>query len=153
MVTAFYSSKKYREAITKVEQCKVPLEGYQGRKKEYDKYCSKSKSNNIILCPQKIINRKKDERVQWITDYFKNIGKKSKERTRKKGKERRKKIKKQKMKKLKKKKSMKKKSKKKKTKKKKSKKKKSKKKKSKKKKKKNSKKKKPKKKRMKKFNF
>ena len=148
MVTAFYSSKKYREAITKVEQCKVPLEGYQGRKKEYDKYCPKSKSNNIILCPQKIINRKKDERVQWITDYFKNIGKKSKERTRKKGKERRRK---QKMKKSKKQK--KKKSKKKKSKKKKSKKKKSKKKKSKKKKKKNSKKKKPKKKRMKKFNF
>ena len=143
MVTAFYSSKKYREAITKVEQCKVPLEGYQGRKKEYDKYCSKSKSNNIILCPQKIINRKKDERVQWITDYFKNIGKKSKERTRKKGKERRRK---QKMKKSKK-------QKKKKSKRKKSKKKKSKKKKSKKKKKKNSKKKKPKKKRMKKFNF
>ena len=145
MMTAFYSSKKYRDAITKEEQCKVPIdlwEEYHERRREYDKYCPKSKSNNIILCPQKIINRKKDEKAQWINDYFKNIGKKSKERTRKKGKERRKK-----------KKSKKKKSKKKRSKKKKSKKKKSKKKKSKKKKKKNSKKKKPKKKRMKKFNF
>ena len=146
MMTAFYSSKKYRDAITKEEQCKVPIdlwEEYHERRREYDKYCPKSKSNNIILCPQKIINRKKDEKAQWINDYFKNIGKKSKERTRKKGKERRRK---QKMKKSKK-------QKKKKSKRKKSKKKKSKKKKSKKKKKKNSKKKKPKKKRMKKFTF
>ena len=146
MMTAFYSSKKYRDAITKEEQCKVPIdlwEEYHERRREYDKYCPKSKSNNIILCPQKIINRKKDEKAQWINDYFKNIGKKSKERTRKKGKERRRE---QKMKKSKK-------QKKKKSKRKKSKKKKSKKKKSKKKKKKNSKKKKPKKKRMKKFTF
>ena len=70
MMTAAYSSKKYREAITKVEQCKVPLEGYQGRKKEYDKYCPKSKSNNIIFCPKKIIKRKNDKKVQWINDDF-----------------------------------------------------------------------------------
>ena len=89
MMTAFYSSKKYRDAITKEEQCKVPIdlwEEYHERRREYDKYCPKSKSNNIILCPQKIINRKKDEKAQWINDYFKNIGKKVK-RAAKKGKD------------------------------------------------------------------
>ena len=39
--------------------------------------------------PEKIIKRKNDIRVQWINDYFKNLVKKSKEKTTKKGKKRR----------------------------------------------------------------
>ena len=95
MLTAMYSSKKFREATTKEEQCKVPLQGweeYDGRRKEYQKYCRKSKSNNIVLCPKKIIRREKDKKVQWINDYFKSLGKRSKkEKAKKKGKEKRKK--------------------------------------------------------------
>ena len=126
MMTAEYSSKNYREAMTKEQQCKVALEGwgeYQARRKEYQEYCPKSKSNNIIFCPKKIINREKDEKVQWINDYFKNLVKRSKkEKTKKKGKEKRnkkKKIKKKKKKSKKKKKKSKKKKKEKKSKKKK----------------------------------
>ena len=58
-------------------------------KKEYHEYCPKSKSNNIVFCPEKIIKRKKDKEVQRINDYFKNLVKKSKEKTTKKGKKRR----------------------------------------------------------------
>ena len=93
-----YSTKKYREATTKKEQCKVPLKpdlvSYQDQmlieklRKEYHEYCPKSKSNNIVFCPEKIIKRKKDKRVQWINDYFKNLVKKRrKKRTKKKKKE------------------------------------------------------------------
>ena len=124
MITAVYESKKYREAITKEDQCKVHLYGWENHpkpRKEYQEYCPKSKSNNIISCPKKIINREKKEGIQWINDYFKNFGKRSKkEKTKKKRKERR-----NKKKKIKKKKSNKKQSKKKKSNKKKSKKKKS----------------------------
>ena len=95
MLTAMYSSKKFREATTKEEQCKVPLnfwEEYHERRKEYNKYCPKSKSNNIVFCPKKIIHREKDKKVQWINDYFKSLGKRSKkEKAKKKGKEKRKK--------------------------------------------------------------
>ena len=55
-------------------------------KKEYHKYCPKSKSNNFVFCPKSIIKKKKDVRVQWINDYFKNFGKKSKKRRKKRGK-------------------------------------------------------------------
>ena len=95
-----YSTKKYREATTKKEQCKVPLKPDLGSnqdqmlieklRKEYHEYCPKSKSNNIVFCPEKIIKRKKDKRVQWINDYFKNLVKKRrKKKTKKKGKDRR----------------------------------------------------------------
>ena len=93
-----YSTKKYREATTKKEQCKVPLkpdlgsnqDQMQKLRKEYHEYCPKSKSNNIVFCPEKIIKRKKDKRVQWINDYFTNLLKKRrKKKTKKKGKERR----------------------------------------------------------------
>ena len=95
-----YSTKKYREATTKKEQCKVPLKPDLGSnqdqmlieklRKEYHEYCPKSKSNNIVFCPEKIIKRKKDKRVQWINDYFTNLVKKRrKKKTKKKGKERR----------------------------------------------------------------
>ena len=47
-------------------------------RKEYHEYCPKSKSNNIVFCPKNIIKREKDKKVQWINDYFKNIGKKKK---------------------------------------------------------------------------
>ena len=81
--------KKFREAISKEEQCKVPLMPDWGlnptydklpiekMRKEYHEYCPKSKSNNIVFCPKKIISRKKDKKVKWINDYFKNFGKKS----------------------------------------------------------------------------
>ena len=77
-----YSTKKYREATTKKEQCKVPLKPDWGlnpaydklpiekMRKEYHEYCPKSKSNNIIFCPKKIIKRKNDKKVQWINDDF-----------------------------------------------------------------------------------
>ena len=59
-------------------------------RKEYHEYCPKSKSNNIVFCPEKIIKRKQDKKVQWINDYFKNLGKKTKKKkTKKKGKGRR----------------------------------------------------------------
>ena len=93
---------KYREATTKKEQCKLAILSEWGSNppydklpiekmmKEYHEYCPKSKSNNIVFCPEKIIKRKKDEKVQWINDYFKNLLKKSKKKkTKKKGKERR----------------------------------------------------------------
>ena len=83
-----YSTKKYREATTKKEQCKVPLKPDWGSnqdqmtleklRKEYHEYCPKSKSSNIVFCPEKIIKRRKDEKVQWINDYFKNLAKESK---------------------------------------------------------------------------
>ena len=84
-----YDTKKYREAITKKQLCKVDLVSLWGEnpaydklsiekmRKEYHEYCPKSKSNNIIFCPKKIINRKKDKKVKWINNYFKNFGKKS----------------------------------------------------------------------------
>ena len=57
--------KKFREAISKEEQCKVPLMPDWGlnptydklpiekMRKEYHEYCPKSKSNNIVFCPEK----------------------------------------------------------------------------------------------------
>ena len=74
-----YSSKEHREATTKEELCKVPIDGWEvGKagnmekmKKEYNEYCLKSKSNNIIFCPEEIIKRKRDKKVQWINDHFK----------------------------------------------------------------------------------
>ena len=88
--------------MTKKEQCKVPLKPDWGSnqdqmpleklRKEYHEYCPKSKSSNIVFCPEKIIKRKKDKKVQLINDYFKNLGRKSKKKkNRKKGKERTKK--------------------------------------------------------------
>ena len=96
-----YSGNKYKEATTKEEQCKVPIMSdcicqiydklqIEKMKKEYHEYCPKSKSNNIVFCPEKIIKRKKDKRVQWINDYFTNLVKKRrKKKTKKKSKERR----------------------------------------------------------------
>ena len=76
-----YSSKEYREATTKEEQCNVPIDGWEiGKsgdmekmKKEYQEYCLKSKSNNIVSCPKEIIKRKKDKKIEWINDNFKKI--------------------------------------------------------------------------------
>ena len=51
-------------------------------RKEYHEYCPKSKSNNIVYCPDQIIKRKKDEKLQWINDYFKNFEKKIDEKRR-----------------------------------------------------------------------
>ena len=97
-----YNTKKFREAMTKKEQCKVDLISIWGpnptydkltiekMRKEYHEYCPKSKSNNIVFCPKQIIKRKKDIRVQWINDYFKRDGKKGRKRkTKRKGKKRR----------------------------------------------------------------
>ena len=52
---------------------RLPLSGHC-------RYCSKSnsKSNNIVFCPQQIIKRKNDKRVQWqndhLNDYIKSLG-------------------------------------------------------------------------------
>ena len=112
MMTAEYSSKNYREAMTKEQQCKVALEGwgeYQARRKEYQEYCPKSKSNNIVFCPQNIIKGYKDKqkkdkqgnllykKAQRANDYFKSLGGKSKKgKTEKKGKKKKKQTKKKK---------------------------------------------------------
>ena len=73
-------------------------------RKEYDEYCPKSKSSNIIFCPKKIIktlDKGKEKKAQWFNDYFKsivgksktkktkNIAKKTKKKMRKKRKEKR----------------------------------------------------------------
>ena len=98
-----YNVEKYREAITKEEQCKVKVESdwalyplgigqfptnknmsLEQMRKEYHEYCPKSKSNNIIFCPKQIIKRKKDKKIQWINDYFKNFEEKSKKKKNKK---------------------------------------------------------------------
>ena len=88
-----YNIEKYRKAITNEEQCKVPLEDDWGKKtfhdkekmrKEYHEYCPKSKLNSIVFCPKKIIKRKKDKKIQWINDYFKNFEEKSKKKKNKK---------------------------------------------------------------------
>ena len=93
-----YHTQQYRDAITKEEQCKAKLISIWGpnptydkmplekMKKEYHEYCPKSKSNNFVFCPKSIIKKKKDVKVQWINDYFKNFGKKSKKKKKKKGK-------------------------------------------------------------------
>ena len=85
--------------MTKEDQCKVPLDGLESwstekMRKEYDEYCPKSKSNNIILCPQKIIHQPINK-VQWVNDHFKTLRKKTKKKktkrkkTKRKGKARR----------------------------------------------------------------
>ena len=75
--------------MTKKEQCKadlVPIWGpnpkydklpIEKMRKEYHEYCPKSKSNSIVFCPQPIINRKNDKKVQWLNDYFNNKIKKT----------------------------------------------------------------------------
>ena len=66
--------------MTKEDQCKLKLNGWgsatKKMKKEYYEYCPKSKSNNIIFCPKKIIKRERlgKKKVQWINDYFKSLG-------------------------------------------------------------------------------
>ena len=86
----YYHTKKYRVAMTKAEQCKVDLvpgwgntydkPQWEKMRKEYHEYCPKSnsKSNNIVFCPQEIIKRKNDKRVQWqndhLNDYIKSLG-------------------------------------------------------------------------------
>ena len=67
----------------------MPIDGWEvGKagnmekmKKEYNEYCLKSKSNNIIFCPEEIIKRNKDKKVKWINDYFKNYFKTQEERS------------------------------------------------------------------------
>ena len=81
----YYNTEKFREAMNKKEQCKVPLNSNWGLKKDqmtldkmrkqYHEYCPKSKSNNLVFCPEKIIKRKKEEKVQLINDYFKHFEK------------------------------------------------------------------------------
>ena len=104
-----YDTKKFRDAASKKEQCKVNLQSdWEGKppnpkykkweknikenEKEFHEYCPKSKSNNYIFCPKSIIKKTNDEKVQWINDYFKNFKKRSKKK--KKNKRKRKKTKK-----------------------------------------------------------
>ena len=67
----------------------MPIDGWEvGKagnmekmKEEYNEYCLKSRSNNIIFCPEEIIKRNKDKKVKWINDYFKNYLKAQEERS------------------------------------------------------------------------
>ena len=58
--------------MTKEDQCKLKLNGWgsatKKMKKEYYEYCPKSKSNNIVYCPKKIIKRERlgKKKVQWM---------------------------------------------------------------------------------------
>ena len=97
-----YGTNLFREAATKEEQCKINLFSEWAKIKrnseieemrtEYNKYCPKSKSNNIIFCPKDIIKKKNDLKLEWLNDYFKEVAKKGKKK--KKTKSRRKKSKK-----------------------------------------------------------
>ena len=51
--------------------------------KEYFEFCPKSKSNNIIFCPQPNNQEKNDKKVWWINDYFNNIYEEKKKNYRK----------------------------------------------------------------------
>ena len=88
---------RYRDAMTKEEQCNIELKSQwkngnptyeklpiEEMEKEYHDYCPKSKSNNIIFCPTKIIKKRNKVKVQWINDWFKNFRKKKKKSTKKK---------------------------------------------------------------------
>merc|ERR1712179_557165 len=90
---SYKSIKQFRHAMSGKEQCKLELTSswnmnrtddeelpIKEMEKEYREYCPKSKSNNIIFCPKSIIKKKKDVKVQWINDYFKNF-EKSKKKT------------------------------------------------------------------------
>ena len=73
--------------MTKEQHCNVPLTGWddtEEMRKEYHEYCPKSKSSNIVFCPKEIIKRKKDEKIQWINDYFKSLEGESKNKKTKK---------------------------------------------------------------------
>ena len=70
--------------MTIEDVCKAPLRSIWGpnpkyenlpleqMKTDYAEYCPKSKSNNIIFCPKDIIKRKKDPKIQWLNDWFKD---------------------------------------------------------------------------------
>ena len=85
-----YDSKKYRVAASKEEQCEIEIKWFNPKHnatkseieeiEDYHKFCPKSKSNNIISCPKKIIKKKKDLKLKWLNDYFKKIAKKSKKK-------------------------------------------------------------------------
>ena len=94
---AFYSLKKHREAMSKEELCKAPIQpgmpaAIKQGIKEYRASCPKSKSNNIVYCPKKILKRKKEKEAQCINDYVKSFGGKGrKEKSKTKGKKKKKK--------------------------------------------------------------
>ena len=73
-----------REGVAQPETPIYDKLSIEEMRKEYHEYCPKSKSNNIVFCPEKIIKRKQDKKVQWINDYFKNLEKKSKKKKTKK---------------------------------------------------------------------
>ena len=94
-----YDTKKYRDVMSKKEQCKIDFSSFSGGKnpkyeewrknineteKEYREYCPKSKSNNIISCPKSVVKKAKNVNAKWKTDWFndylKNTGKKSKKK-------------------------------------------------------------------------
>ena len=83
--------------MSKEEQCKVPIKPKSSaeikqRMKEYRAYCPKSKSNNIVYCPKKILKRKKEKEAQCINDYVKSFGGKGrKEKSKTRGKKKKKK--------------------------------------------------------------
>ena len=71
-----YGTNLFREAATKEEQCKINLfsewakikrnHEIEKMRREYNKYCPKSKSNNIIVCPKDIIKKKNDLKLKKL---------------------------------------------------------------------------------------
>ena len=51
--------------------------------KQFDSYCPKAKSINIIFCPKKLIKAAKDIRVNWINNYLSKVGMRKKTKKRK----------------------------------------------------------------------
>ena len=54
-------------------------------RKEYHKYCIKSKSSNYVFCPKKILKKKKDKKLKWLNDHFKKISTKKRKTKKKRG--------------------------------------------------------------------
>jgi len=83
-----YPTKKYRDVISKKEQCKLgewndkvieesfSYEDYEGRNEEFREYCPKSKSNNLIFCPKSLFKQAPGpvkSMIQQRNDNFKKI--------------------------------------------------------------------------------
>ena len=88
-----YDTKKYQEAVTKEELCKVKHKQHTTKhalsvgknitlskniinSKDWEDYCLSSKSDHIISCPDKILKTIKDAKVHQLNKGFEKYRKK-----------------------------------------------------------------------------